>query len=118
ALQGKTRRGLLGFLLAAAGADAQLVPCDGSPDLEAPVVRGACLAGDRVVDGFAVTRESLLKLRLEVHPLAGGLRDFLIECINDPLRGALEAMAHVAGADHGLTDRGQSALRGQQRVDR
>src|SRR5262249_50949018 len=87
-------------------------------DLEPAVMGGPGLTGDLVVDRRAVARQPLLELGLEVEALAGCLLDLLAERLDHSLGGPLEAVLHVAGADHGLADGGPRPLGGEQRVDR
>jgi hypothetical protein len=114
-LHGRLRGLLLGVLLAAPAAAAELAALDARHDRVDALVRRPLLAGDLVVHLCAASGEQLLQRRLEVHGVLQGLLDLRAEGLDDRLGGPLVAGVQVAGADHGLDHRGQHALGLHQR---
>ena len=62
-------------------------------------------------------REALLQRRLEVDRVRQRVGDLRLEGLDDGRGRALVAVVQVAGADHGLDDRGQHALGLDERLD-
>src|SRR4051812_19044455 len=98
-------RGLLGGLLRAALAAAQLAPRDARDNLEAAVVRWALFARHEVGHLLAVAGQRLLQSGLEVEELLRSELDLLSECRDDRLGGCREPVVEIAGADRRLADR-------------
>ena len=85
--------------------------------LELAGMRRTGLLGDGVGYAGAVAGKGLLEGGLEVEQLVGRHVHLVDERGNRGGGGLLEAVVQVAGADHSLRHRGESPLRGQERIN-
>src|SRR5215213_2638558 len=115
-LQGLLRGSLLSRLLRAPLAAPNHLALDQGGDLEAAGVRGSHLAGHLIPYVGALPGQALLESGLEVQELLGRDRELVGEGRHRCLRGLLEAVMEVAGAQHGLAHGREGTLAPDKRI--
>src|ERR1700759_947910 len=116
-LQRRLRGLLLGILLGAPHAAADLLAADRGLDGEGAVGRRALFVDHGVAHQLSSPRQPLLQRRLVVHRVLERVLDLRRGRVHHRLGGRVVAEGQITGADHRLDDRGQNTLGGDERLE-